>query len=525
MPVTALRCRERSVSRRRPELAIVIFLLLGGALRTVQYAARVSLWHDELAIARNVEQRGIGDLITRPLDHRQVAPVGFLASVKAVTNIAGVSEAGLRFVPWLAGMLSLLLFWRVASRFASGSPLAAVVAIFAMSPALIWYGASVKQYGTDLTVSLLLVWIALRFLEHPERWVSAAASGVAGAAAILVSHPAIVTAFILGCLLLASSRGERWRRSRFSLSVLGAGWGAGALIAARSAISLLDPATSRFMHDFWRDGFPPPLSQPLDLIAWLPRQIFWVFAHFLLFFEMLPLVVLIVVPLLAVAVLGVRTLVRSSPTQTAILSAPTMAGVAAAVSGLLPFRHRVALHAIWPILVFAGAGLATVETWLRGWRPRFASAVTYFVAAPITLIVLFAARPPYDSGQETRPVIEELARRWKTGDALYVYCGARHAIAFYGPRYGLDTWTANDCNYDDPRASLREVDAFRGRSRVWYFSMLFPREDATMVRDYLRTIGREDEAISGRTVAGSGGRIIDVYRFDLSGAARPAAPR
>ena len=497
--------------------------MVGAALRTIQYAAQVSLWHDELAIARNIEQRSIGDLLSRPLDHRQVAPAGFLAAVKGTTEIVGVNEGGLRLIPWLAGMLSLPLFWRVAARFASGGPLVAAVAIFTMSPALIWYAASVKQYGIDLTVSLLLVWLALRFLEHPERRLSAAAAGLAGGAAILVSHPAVVTAFVLGCLLVAFNRGGRWRGSRLSLVLLGAGWGAGALVAAVSATRVLDPATHAFMEDFWRDGFPPPLSRPLDLIAWLPRQVLSVFGHFVLFFPSPPLVWLVVAPLLATAAIGVRSVVRSHPARTALLSAPVVAGVAAAVLGLLPFRHRVALHAIWPILVFAAAGLATVETWLRGWRPRLASAVTYFAAAPLTLIVLFAARPPYDSGQETRPVIEELARRWKTGDALYVYCGARHAIAFYGPRYGLDAWTANDCNADEPRTYLREVDAFRGRPRVWYFSMLFPGEDATIVRDYLRAIGREDEVMPGVSVAGRGGRIIDVYRFDLSDATKLGA--
>jgi hypothetical protein len=135
------------------------------------------------------------------------------------------------------------------------------------------------------------------------------------------------------------------------------------------------------------------------------------------------------------------------------------------------------------------------------------------------LIVLIAARPPYDSGQETRPIIEELAHRWKAGDGLYVYCGARHAVSFYGPRHSLYEWTANDCNYDDPRVYLREVDAFRGRSRVWFFSMLFPG-DAMIVRSYLRAIGREEEVIAGHALAGRGGRIIDVYRYDLS---NPAA--
>jgi hypothetical protein len=72
----------------------------------------------------------------------------------------------------VAGLLSLPLLWRVAARFASGAPLLACVAIFATSPALIWYGASDKQYGTDLALSPFLVRLALRFLTDPTFIVS-----------------------------------------------------------------------------------------------------------------------------------------------------------------------------------------------------------------------------------------------------------------------------------------------------------------------------------------------------------------
>ncbi len=504
-------------------VALLALLVLGGALRTVQYAGRVSLWHDELAIARNIESRDIRDLVARPLDHRQVAPVGFLVGVKVATQVLGVNELGLRFTAWLVGILALPLFWRVAARFDAGRPLRAGVAIFAASPALVWYSGSVKQYGIDVAVSLLLVWLAIRIRENPQRLGDAAAASVGGGVAILFSHPAVVTAFVLGCVLAAWTANGRWRARGPAVAAIAVGWGAGALVAAASASALLDPETAHFMEGFWREGFPPSWSHPLALLVWLPRQLFSVFAHFLIFFTPLPLVLLVVAPLAIVAAIGLPALVRLYPWQAAIVSAPIVAGVGAAATGLLPFRHRLALHAAWPILVFAIVGLRRLESWLRARWPRLAPAAAPVAAVPLLLGVRLAARPPYDSGQESRPIVEELARRWQPGDGMYVYCGARHAVSFYGPRHGLYDWTANDCHHGDPRAYLREVDAFRGRSRVWFFSMLFPDDDATIVRAYLRTIGSEDEAIAGRSVAGRGGRIIDVYRYDLSDPAKLAA--
>src|SRR5262245_2368807 len=482
--------------------------MVGGVLRTVQYAGQVSLWHDELAIARNIADRSARELIARPLDHRQVAPAGFLVSVKAATAFLGVNELGLRLVPWLAGVLSLPLFWRVALRFTSGPPLVAAVAMFAVSPALIWYGASVKQYGTDLTVSLLLVWLALRVHEQPTRVGHAAGAGVAGGAALLFSHPAVVSAAILGCMLLPATLGRRRSAARHSIAILGVCWGAAALAATALAVSLLDGETAQFMEGFWREGFPPPLSEPVSLLTWVPRQLFSAFAHFLLFITPLPLILLIVVPVAAAAVVGFATVVRRQPWQTALLSAPILGGLAAAIAGLLPFRHRLALHAVWPVLVFAAVGLEALEDRLHARHFRVATAGTVLVAAPLASIVLLAARPPYDSGQETRPVVEALARRWKDGDGLYASCGARHAIAFYGPRSGLSQWRTTDCAIEDPREALRDVDQFRGWPRVWFFSMLFPNENASIVRSYLTAIGRQEDVISGAEIAGQGGRII-----------------
>jgi hypothetical protein len=72
------------------------------------------MWHDELALARNVEDRGLAGLVTRPLDHLQVAPVGALAVLDVTSTLAGVSDAGLRLGPWILSIAALLLFWRAS---------------------------------------------------------------------------------------------------------------------------------------------------------------------------------------------------------------------------------------------------------------------------------------------------------------------------------------------------------------------------------------------------------------------------
>src|SRR5262249_6844503 len=158
-----LRNSDSARSRSWTLVCVWGLLVLGIGLRSTQYFSRVDMWHDELALVRNVEDRGLVDLVSRPLDHQQVAPVGALALLEASSTLSGLSEAGLPFGPWVLSLVALLLCWRVPTRFAEGAPLLAALAMFAVSPALVWYGSSVKPYGGDVAVSLCLVWLSLRF--------------------------------------------------------------------------------------------------------------------------------------------------------------------------------------------------------------------------------------------------------------------------------------------------------------------------------------------------------------------------
>ena len=502
--------------RSRGVLIVAITLVvLGCALRTAQYLGRVSLWHDELAIALNVEQRGLRELLTQPLAHRQVAPVGFLGAVAICSTLLGVDELGLRLVPWLFGLAAVLLFWRVTARFVSGAALLAGMTLFAVSPALTFYGASVKPYGADVAVTLLVVLLALRHREGSQDLRSAGVAGVVGGAALLFSHPAVLVTALVGAILLVEWWWARPRQPLGPLAAMLAGWSAGAAIATAAALMLRDPETLAYMRSFWgsRGGFPPPLSEGLAAMAWAPRQLFAVFAHFLLFLTPPTLVAAIAAPAAAAAVLGLAWLWGRLPWSATLLTAPIVAGLLGAYSGVLPFRDRAGLYAGWAVLASSMAGLEALRMWLPQRVRSLAAVVAALVGAPLALMVLLAARPPYPT-QESRPVLQEIARRDQPGDALYVYCGGRHAIAFYGPRVGLGGWTQGGC-HDNPRAVLRELDGFRGRPRLWFFFTQSHGQEAVALRSYLRAIGRELDAVPDP--AGYRGESeTAAYLFDLS---------
>src|SRR5687767_14302770 len=96
-------------------VGLTLFLVVGAALRTVEYTAFASLWVDELFIVLNVTKREWIELLTEPLRYHQVAPIGFLIATKLGAEILGPGEAGLRLFPYLASLAGLVLFWRVSA--------------------------------------------------------------------------------------------------------------------------------------------------------------------------------------------------------------------------------------------------------------------------------------------------------------------------------------------------------------------------------------------------------------------------
>ncbi len=519
-------CRVNTESSLSPPsrsrlFATTVFalLLLAVILRIVQLGAGASLWFDELALALNIEERGFSELATQPLDRLQVAPVGFLFALEAMTRLLGVDELALRLIPFLSGLASVLLFALVARRFVAGPGLLFGLVLFAVSPSLVYTAGAAKPYAVDVAVTLLLVWFGLRHFERPGDTRRAAYAGAAGALAILLSNPAVPTAMLIVALLFASRLRERERPHAVPFAALAVPWILAGLVAAISAMRLLDPATETYMKAFWSEGFPP--ESVAGYVPWLLHQLYGVVAHFLIF--VVPsggaLAAIVIVPMLF-AVVGARTLGRRCVWRTALVLAPLVVAVVCATADLLPLRTRVSLYAGWPILLTAMVGIETaLRSKSRAMRGAVLS-VVFLVGGLPTAAVLLDSPPPYRT-EEMRPVLEEVAEKRQPGDELWVYYGARHAIDFYGPRMGFEAWDQGGMHRDDSRAYLRELDRFRGLERVWVvFTHALPRyAEIELLRAYLETIGRfVDEVPDPYELEGE--RAAGAWLVDLSDTAR-----
>ena len=146
-------------------------IALGVVLRCISYARRSVLWTDEAAMARNVVERSLSQLLTVPLDYGQTAPKGFLLLEWLVTRACGTSDLAFRFVPFVSGIVSLFLFAAIARRLLTPSGTLAALLFFAAGYWFLVYSSDTHPYGLDLALSLaaLLVCIDLPRLGYPVR--------------------------------------------------------------------------------------------------------------------------------------------------------------------------------------------------------------------------------------------------------------------------------------------------------------------------------------------------------------------
>ncbi len=250
----------------------------------------------------------------------------------------------------------------------------------------------------------------------------------------------------------------------------------------------------------------------------MPNRLLLSFSHLLI--RVLPKSIpemLFVATFGALALAGVHRMLRLRRGAALIPAVPPIMGILAAAFRILPLFNRLAMFFVPSLLLAAMAGADEVRERFRGHARAWATALTLGPFALPAVAVLAFAPPPYRA-EETRPVLEELGARLQPGDAIYVYYAAGLAMRFYAP----DLDAIHGANHrTDGRGYFREIDALRGRSRVWFFHTHGYPCETEAIRSYLDAIGLERERIED-PYGLTGQRETAAYLYDLSNPERLA---
>ncbi len=495
---------KRLLSWLDPRRVDALLIAVGVAIRLRQYFANVSLEVAEAELSLNLISRTFSQLLL-PLDLDQAAPVGFLWIQRFLIDSFGPAEMVLRAFPTFCGIASLFMIRALVRRFLSPFATHVVVGIFAISPYLVAHSNHVKQYSSDVAVTLLLLLLAHSAMVRRRDTASVAVLGASGALALWASHPAVFVLGGIGMIWLVEMWRERTRRTFARLMLCGAPWAIS--FGAFYWVSLRHVAHNAFLSSYWGNAFMP--LPPLSI-----HDLGWFHAAFLTTFRD-PGGFL--APGLAgvVCVVGIFALARRDTMLLQLLTFPVMLALLASGVGRFPFAGRVILFLMPMLLILIGAGIDQISALTRSRAPE----IVILLLGVMTLdpmvtgtLGFIKPRPECDA----RGAVAHLAKGFTPGDTIYVYSDAHSLFRYYAPRFGLGsqpfvTGTSAESNWRDDSADL---DGLMGPSRVWLvFAHVHNRDGHPTEEDFflfdLEHRGRQLSAY--RTIEAS------VYLYDLSG--------
>ena len=506
-------------SPTRPRDYVLLALVaIGVALRLWQYLASTSLWVDEVFVTTSILDRPMRQLLTVPLAYGQVAPKGFLVMERLFSTALGPGDLVLRLFPMLCSLGGLVCFAFLVRMLLDGIGAPVALALFATAPPLVAYSTQVKQYSSDVAVAVLLLLLAADLsmpkISFRRSWIA----GAIGAVAVWFSQPAVLVVGASVCSLALVGwlrRSQDGLRGLLVLAPASGLWSISTLLSLSVSLATLSAHTYNFMHQYWAGAFMPgPPWHLFEILRWPWRELNSLFGHG----EMASLGYPFTRIFLLLAACGFWILWRRVGPRATLLFFPILATLFAAIVHQYPFADRLILFLV-PVFLVAYA--ASVD-WLYQktvTRSRYLGWCVGLVLLAPALFPIAAAPPPYRI-DDIKPVMAHLEQNWHPGDVVYVFHGALPAFGFYSQDYGFreDQYTLGGCHRGRNFLYREELDAFRGRPRVWVvithaFPSYHERDD---IFTYLDTIGVRRDYFAVLSRGDPGHPSAEAALYDLS---------
>jgi hypothetical protein len=470
------------------------------------------------------------------LDYDQGAPLGFLWTVKAAEVLLGNRELSLRLFPFLMGCLSLIILWLLARQLIK--PVGGIFAllIFASSRYLVSYGAEVKQYAVDATVTLLLYLLGLSLLCKTATKRDYFLLAILGGLSIWMSHPAVFTLGGIGLTLIVSAALKKDWKGALGYGLDSVFWVLN--FAALYLIQYRELAANDYLTGFWAEYFMPlTFSAPV----WTLDRLGGLFYNPGGISGNVP-AALILVLFLA----GVVSLIQRKMYWVWMFVLSLVFTLAASSLGKYPFGGRMGMFAVPGLLICAGEGIelvrrlfarlfsnSTINSSSGSSRPlqgatagrakAFAPTLGLVVSlalvgclafTPLGFAVELALKPKM--AENIAPTMAYLKTNYRQGDVIYLYRMSLPAFRYYAPKYGLDSASVvTGSNFHGNMENYCvEVKQLAGNNRVWLlFSHLTDYEylnERDVILDCASQVGSKKREFS------EPGTFINLFLYDLT---------
>ncbi|MDZ4769775.1 MAG: hypothetical protein SGJ24_11660 [Chloroflexota bacterium] len=458
---------------------------VGILLRLAQYLYNRPLWADEAVIGLNILERDFIQLL-QPLSYDQAAPIGFLWLERLAVSLFGAHEMILRLVPLIASIASLLLMKRVAEVYISRYAVPVALCCLAITDSYLYFAVEIKQYGLDVLVCLLFLWITDHLTKIPPEKLRIGLWGGIGAALLWFSHPAVFVAIGAAATLLVTLRG-RSRSHYLRLMVLCAVWMGSFVISY--LVSLQTISANAYLNSFWEGGFAP---REIGLLsAWFARQSDEVLQYLLFFPE---------AALSALALIVGWSAINKRRTHVLALTLPIVFVLLAALIRRYPFSDRLILFLGPLVVLLVAEGVVVLLRSVSRVSQPAALVLSLFLLVPVLTMTWIIP----GNGIDIRAAVQFIADNDQPADTVYLYGGVAATYLFYARQFNLDPTRVEIDGYQS-EVLLTDRIAFTPGQRVWLVRLGSAGDQSTFetTQDYFETHGTlidQFESTAGRVL-------------------------
>lgn len=469
----------------------LIIILFGLLVRLVQYVSNRSLWADEASIALNITHRSYLELL-QPLDHNQAAPPGFLWAEKLAVQLLGNNEYAFRLFPLIAGIISLIAFYKLGQWTVSPIALPIATILFACLRYPLYYASEAKPYSSDVMVALLLSLLLIALRGQILSKGAVLLLGIIGTVSMWFSYPAIFTLAGMELASLITTPKDKWK------VIFTNRWIAYYIWLISFCAIYFGVIAGAMKNQTLQNAWSPEYPKSIFDLPWLFESFKQFFSNPLGFHGISEEVALVAF------VIGCIAFLKQNQIKSLILlTSPILATLVATYLHKYPFRTRLIFFLTPFFILIIAEGLAYL---LAQSRKR-----KYIAVVGIAIACIVLLPPTVEAGRlivsptvkrAMRPVIEYTKTHRKPGDILYVDVGTSpDQFKYYAEKYGYSEsdyiFGYNDFLNPNHFSEQRWKDfqdqsgKLKSGQRVWFVISGLNQREKPLIKPRLDQIGQE----------------------------------
>ncbi|SDQ54377.1 glycosyltransferase family 39 protein [Flagellimonas zhangzhouensis] len=459
-----------------------VAIVLGIAMRFLQYLAATSYFKDELYSLYNIHRLSFAGLFTEDLEYNQIANFGFHWGQKLIISLVGFSnEYTARFFPFIFSILSIYMVYLIGKRFFKGWILYLSIIPTAISFWAIINSSNAKPYMGDVFFIMCMVYAMLVIVEKDimTKW-KTVVLGIIGFFTAIYSLPGSV--FVLICLLMLW-----WKPGKEKIKELAPIWGLwllGGIISAIYLLFFLSSSDQDAMQGYWDFAFQPS-NGIIDILSYILNALYAIPFNYLVYGVQNPISNALLYLCLVLAVFGIVSLWKSNRFQMVLLLAPILMSILFTLFKVLPMSTvRLSIYFSWTIFLLAFVGLHFLTTQVNSkLKTVFASVMTILMLGQLLVAYQGAKTLPLQV-EPTKKGLMAIKENLKEGDIVIIPQRGTEQMAYYTNEIDIGEYVIGTADFSSEDQLINDLKPYKENNRVWYFFLGYRPEANPGMQEY-----------------------------------------